>query len=121
MKRLSIFKIMAVLVALAFIFVMCAKETANVKLDPKITTSHYSNVKWDSATVYGFVVAAGSGFTERGICYALTPAPTTASTKVVYTDQATTATFKIRLGGLARLTTYYARAYGINATGGRNS
>ena len=108
---------LTVFVSLAIIFAMCTKETANVKLDPKITTSHTSNVKWDSATVYGFVVAAGGGFTERGICYSLTPAPTTASNKIVYTDQATTATFKIRLGGLARLTTYYARAYGINASG----
>lgn len=114
MKRISIYRILSVLVTVTLLFATCTKEPSDVKLDPKLSTSQYYNVTWDSATVVGFVVAAGDGFTERGICYDTAKAPTTAKSKVIFKDSTQTATFIVTLGGLTRLTKYYARAYAIS-------
>jgi hypothetical protein len=117
MKRKSVYRILAVLVTATIFFAACTKETSNVRLDPKISTSQVLNVKSDSATVVGFIVAAGDGFTEKGVCYDIAPAPTTAKSKVVFTAPSTTATFNVKIGGLAYATKYYARAYGVNSSG----
>lgn len=106
---------MALFVAAALIIAACTKEGSDVRLDPKLSTSEVLNLSWDSATVVGFVVAAGPGFTERGICYDTLPTPTTSANKVVYTGGTTKATFNVTLPGLARLTTYHARAYAMYA------
>lgn len=117
MKRKSIYRLLAVLVTATIFFAACTKETSNVRLAPKLSTSQVLNVKSDSATVVGFVVAAGDGFTERGVCYDIATAPTPAKTKVIYSAQSTTATYNVTLSGLAYATKYYARAYAINANG----
>ena len=117
MKRMSIYRILAILVTASILFAACTKENADVRLDPKLSTSQLLNVTSDAATVVGFVVAQGSGFTEKGVCYGLATAPTTANTKVVYSGEATTATFNVTLTGLAYATKYYARAYATGASG----
>jgi starch-binding outer membrane protein SusE/F len=117
MKRISIYKIFALLIAATVFLVTCTKETANVKLDPKLTTSQILFLKSDSATVVGFVVSAGSGFSEKGICYDTVTGPTTAKNKVAYAGDNTTASFRVTLSGLAYATKYYARAYAINTSG----
>lgn len=57
----------------------------------------------------------GSAITERGICYNTATAPTTAHTTV--TDAGTTGSWTGYMSGLAASTTYYVRAYAINANG----
>ncbi|MDP3914483.1 MAG: SusF/SusE family outer membrane protein [Bacteroidota bacterium] len=117
MKRMSIYKIMAVLVTATILFAACTKENAEVRLNPTLATTQLLNVTSNAATVVGFVVAEGDGFTEKGVCYNTATAPTIANSKVAYTGQATTATFNVTLPGLAYATKYYARAYATGAAG----
>jgi len=117
MKRKTLHRIMAVLVTAAIFFAACTKETANVKLATTMASTQTSNVTSSSATVVGFVVAAGDGITEKGVCYGTAPTPTVSNTKVAYTGQGTTATYNVSLTGLAYATKYYARAYATTASG----
>jgi len=110
------YKLLTVLVIASVVIAACTKEPENTKLDPKISTSQYKNLTSDSVIVYGFIVSSGSGFSERGICYGLTVDPTTADNKVVYEEESTKSTFSVMINGLTRLTTYHARAYGINGS-----
>lgn len=95
------------------IFASCTQEMSEVRLDPALGTTQSQTITSDSATVVGYVVAQGDGFTEKGICYATTPNPTIDNNKKEYTGAMNTATFAVRLGGLAYATKYYARAYAI--------
>jgi hypothetical protein len=117
MKRLTLYRFLAVLLTATIIFASCKKEQSNVRLNPKLSTTQVLNVKSDSATVVGFVVASGDGFSERGVCYATQTGPTTSDSKTVFSDPVTKATFAVKLSGLAYATKYYARAYAINANG----
>ncbi|NVO21216.1 MAG: SusF/SusE family outer membrane protein [Bacteroidetes bacterium] len=117
MKRKIFSKILTVLVLATLVFVSCTKENSEVRLDPTLATSQVYGVTHDSATVVGFVVASGSGFSERGVCYNTSTSPTVDNSKVVYTGESRTATFVVDLGGLNYATTYYVRAYATNASG----
>jgi hypothetical protein len=117
MKRLTLYRFLAVLLTATIIFASCKKEQSNVRLNPELSTTQVLNVKSDSATVVGFVVATGDGFTEKGVCYDIVTGPTTAKSKVIFDEASTTATFNVKLGGLTYATKYYARAYAINANG----
>jgi hypothetical protein len=64
-----------------------------------------------------FVVASGSGFSERGVVYDVATAPTTDKSKVIDTETGNSATFTVKLGGLSFATNYFARAYAITANG----
>lgn len=116
MKKISKFLFLT-LFAMTVAFVSCTKENEDVRLDPKLSTSEVYNVTSDAATIVGFVVAGNDGVTERGICYGTAANPTTADSKTVYSGSTSTATFTVTLGGLNYATTYFARAYAINATG----
>jgi hypothetical protein len=115
MKRLTLYRFLAVLLTATIIFASCKKEQSNVRLNPKLSTTQVLNVKSDSATVVGFVVASGDGFSERGVCYATQTGPTTSDSKTIFSDPVTKATFAVKLSGLAYATKYYARAYAISA------
>jgi hypothetical protein len=117
MKNINIYRALALFAAAIIIFSACTKETADVRLDPQLSTSQVLNVKADSATVLGFIIAAGDGFSERGVCYDKAAAPTTDKSKVVYNGQRSSATFKVKIGGLSYATKYYARAYVVNENG----
>ena len=117
MKSKNLYRILAVLVTATILFAACTKENEEVRLAPKLATTQLLNVTSNTATVVGFVVAAGDGFTEKGVCYNTATAPTIANSKVAYTGQATTATFNVTLTGLAFATKYYARAYATGANG----
>lgn len=117
MKRKMINRILAVLVIATIFIGACTKEKSDVRLAPTLATTQVLNIKSDSATVVGFVVAEGDGYIEKGVCYNTATAPTIANSKVVYTGQTTSAAFKVKLGGLAYATKYYARAYATNAEG----
>ncbi len=117
MKRLTLYRFLFVLATATIVFVSCKKEQSNVRLNPKLSTTEVLNIRSDSATVVGFVVASGDGFSERGVCYNTQTGPTTDDSKVVFSDPVIKATFNVKLSGLAYATKYYARAYAINANG----
>ena len=117
MNKMHIYRILAILVTASILFAACTNENEDVRLDPKLSTSQLLNVTSDGATVVGFVVAEGDGFTEKGVCYNTTAVPTTANNKMAYSGQGTTATFNVTLTGLDFATKYYARAYANGANG----
>jgi len=117
MKRKSIYRILAVLFTATVFFAACTKEDQDVKLAPKISTAQVLSVTSDGATVEGFVIAQGDGFTERGVCYNTAANPTVANSKAIYTGATTGATFNVAMSGLAYATKYYVRAYAIDANG----
>ncbi|BDX39278.1 hypothetical protein CYCD_26330 [Tenuifilaceae bacterium CYCD] len=114
MKNTFLIKLIGILAIVATVFVACTEDVSDKRLDPKLSTSLVQNLTSDSVIVEGFVVAAGDGFIERGICYSNTESPTTADNKVVYEGDSKSATFAVMLRGLTRLTTYHVRAYAIN-------
>jgi len=118
MKLKSIYKLAALLLTATMLFFACTEESSDVRLDPKLSTSQVIDITDSSATVVGFVVAAGDGYTERGVCYNTQPNPTTSDTKVVFNeDSVKGATFSVTITGLHYTTKYYARAYAINVSG----
>jgi starch-binding outer membrane protein SusE/F len=116
MKNIIIYKVLVFLAAVVLLSA-CTEKTADVRLDPQITTSQVLSIKSDGATVIGFIVAAGDGFSERGVCYDKAATPTIEKSKTPYNGQRSTATFEVKLTGLTFATKYYARAYVINENG----
>ncbi len=116
MKKSILYKFLAALFIVAVVIAACTKEEDNVTLAPTLTTSNYTDLKSDSVTVVGFVVAQGGGFTEKGVCFSTSPKPTVDNDKVIYTGDDTKAAFKVKLH-VDRLTTYYVRAYAVNSSG----
>lgn len=104
-------------VAAVLILTGCTKETSEIRLDPALGTNKVFNLTSNSATVTGFVVAEGDGFTERGICYDVAPAPTVDKSKALYTGALTNAAYDVTLTGLSYATTYYARSYATGPEG----
>jgi hypothetical protein len=117
MKRITINSILAVVLTATVFLTACTKEDSQVRLAPTLATSQLLNITSNSATVVGFVVAQGDGFTEKGVCYNTSPAPTVSNSKVVYTGTAKTASFNVTLDGLNYATKYYARAYATGSAG----
>ncbi|HEX3010045.1 MAG TPA: SusF/SusE family outer membrane protein [Bacteroidales bacterium] len=115
MKKTKLYRFIAAFFVAAVIVAACTKEEEDVKLDPKLVTTMYSDLKSDSVNVVGFVVAGTSTFTERGVCVSTAPNPTV-DNKIVYTGTTSTAAFTVKLK-VTRLTKYYVRAYGINSSG----
>lgn len=117
MKIKSIYNIIAVLFLASVFSVACTKKNSEVRLAPTLSTSQVLDVKSDSATVVGFVVAQGSGFDSKGVCYGTAANPTVDNNKVAYQGESSTATFKVVLSGLDYATKYYARAYAVGSNG----
>ena len=116
-KRMPFFRILAFLVTATVLFAACTKESSDVRLDPQLATTQLLNVTSSAATVVGFVVAQGDGFTEKGICYNTSTNPTISNSKMAYSGDNKSATFNVTLTGLAFATKYYARAYATGPTG----
>ncbi|MDT8401661.1 MAG: SusF/SusE family outer membrane protein [Bacteroidales bacterium] len=105
------------IVALALVFALmmgCTEDTANIKLDPELSTSQVVGIASDRATVIGFVVAEGPGFIQKGICYDTETEPSIGDNKVEFEGEPEGATYSVTLTGLDFATKYYARAYAIN-------
>lgn len=117
MKMRSIIKFMMLPVTVALLLGSCTKETSNVRLDPGLGTTKVFNLTSNTATVTGFVVAEGDGFTEKGVCYDIQPSPTIDKMKTPVTGAVTTAAYNVTLTGLDFATQYYARAYATGAAG----
>lgn len=110
-KRTPIFSVWMVLLATTLFFAACTKEMSEVRLDSRVATSQTQNVTSNSATVTGFIVAEGAGFSEKGVCYGTAAEPTVSNSKVAYSGEMTSATYTVNLTGLNYATKYYARAY----------
>lgn len=117
MKRIQVLKFFAILLAASTLVVSCTKDISDERLDPKLATTKIANIGSFGATLTGFVIAAGDGYTEMGVCYNTQPNPTIANSKVVYTGDKSRATFDVVLDGLAYATKYYAKAYATGEAG----
>ena len=83
---------------------------------PTIVTTQPTNVAYNSATVGGNVTNdGGAEVTERGICYSTSANPTIANTKI--SNGSGIGAFTCNLTDLQNETTYYVRAYAVNAKG----
>ena len=83
---------------------------------PTVTTSSAPNISYTSASVGGNVTDdGGANVTERGVVYSTSRNPTTSNNKVV--NGSGTGSFSCSLNYLQEGTTYYVRAYAINAKG----
>ena len=90
--------------------------TTKAKTIATVVTTPATNVSYTSATVGGNVTDnGGATVTERGICYSRSANPTTANTKI--TSGSGLGQFTCNLTDLQDGTTYYVRAYAINAKG----
>ncbi len=117
MKKITIFGILAFFTA-AMTFFACTPEEDDVRLDPQLSTMKVVDITSDSATIVGFVVAEGDGFTERGVVYDVTEDLTIESNKVVFSDSTEDKSqFSVTIGGLDYATMYFARVYAIGTAG----
>ena len=90
--------------------------TTKKQFVPTIVTTQPTNIAYNSATVGGNVTNdGGAEVTERGIVYATTQNPTTADSKV--SNGSGLGEFTYNLTDLQDGTTYYIRAYAVNAKG----
>src|SRR5664280_1164814 len=117
MKKIILYRLPVVLMIAAIFLASCTKEQSDVRLNPKLASTQVLNLKSDSATVVSFVVASGSGFSERGVCYDIATGPTTDKSKVIDNGSSTSSTFTVKLGGLSFATAYFVRAYAITPNG----
>ena len=82
----------------------------------EVTTYEPTNVTHTHATCGGNVVSdGGSEVTERGVCWATTPNPTTSGSHLA--SGLGTGDFTVNLSGLTANTTYHVRAYAVNEKG----
>ncbi len=81
-----------------------------------VSTLPASNITSTSATIGGNVLNEGeSSITDRGVVYGLSPNPTLSDTRIV--DAGTgLGSYTADISGLTKNTTYFVRAYAINAT-----
>jgi len=83
---------------------------------PTVTTSGITNVQVSTASGGGQVTTdGGAAVTSRGVCWSISPSPTTADATT--TDGSGTGTFTSSLTGLSQGTTYYVRAWASNLAG----
>ena len=81
-----------------------------------ITLSNPTSITATSASCNANITNdGGAAVTERGICWSTSQYPTTESSHT--TAGSGTGTFSASLSGLTPATTYYVRAYAVNATG----
>ena len=85
-----------------------------IGLPPTVTTTAASSVTANSAVTGGDVISDGGvPVTERGICWNTTGNPTMADN--VIASGSGTGSFSVNMTGLSGGTTYYVKAYAINA------
>jgi len=85
-------------------------------LIPVLTTANPSVTSSTTASCGGTITSdGGSAVTVRGVCWSLSPNPTTGNSKT--NDGTGTGIFSSLLAGLSVNTTYYIRAYATNAVG----
>jgi len=83
---------------------------------PAVTTSQVADITTTTATCSGNVTSDGGlSVTARGICWSTSPNPTTSNSKTI--NGTALGNYTSNITGLSPNTTYYVRAYAINAQG----
>ena len=83
---------------------------------PTVTTAAITNITTTTATGGGDVTQGGdTPVTARGVCWSTSPNPTLSDSHTI--DGSGTGSFESNLTDLTPETTYYVRAYAINAAG----
>jgi 5-hydroxyisourate hydrolase-like protein (transthyretin family) len=89
---------------------------------PDVLNGQASAVKHNSAQVAATIVSLGSSaVTQHGHCWSTSPAPTTANNKTSLGGTSVNYSYTSNLTGLTHSTTYYVRAYAVNAVGTKYS
>jgi len=89
---------------------------STIAIAPSLTTTAASSITKYAASAGGIITSnGGSVITASGICWSTTATPTISDSKT--TDGTTSGTFTSSIIGLTAGTTYYVRAYAINAIG----
>ena len=98
-----------------------AKAVGEVRILPTLNTHAVTNITTTSAMFNGEVLTNGTpAYTERGFVFSTSPMPeigNTGTEKIPVSGFSTTRTFSHTISGLTLGTTYYVRAYAINAAG----
>ena len=89
---------------------LTARWEAKPRLE--VITLQPAEITKDSVTVGGIITVEEDGYTERGICYAMTYEPTLDNTKI--TIDGNDPNFSVRIGKLSAGKTYHVRAYALN-------
>jgi len=90
--------------------------TTSAVLSATLTTTAVTSITLSTAVSGGNITADGGGaITAKGVCWATTTGPTTASSKT--SDGTGTGSFVSNLTGLLPGTTYFLRAYATNSAG----
>jgi hypothetical protein len=85
---------------------------------PIDSTYSATNVSYTTASVAAKIKSNGGiPITAAGVCYGTTTLPTTANSKVTYSNYTVGTKVTVSLQGLNGATTYYARAYATNSLG----
>jgi uncharacterized repeat protein (TIGR02543 family) len=79
-----------------------------------VATAPPAGITKNSATLGGSITTEGESYTQRGVCYAVTPDPTPANSRRVVSGSEKN--FSASISGLSASTTYYVRAYAISST-----
>ena len=96
--------------------VRCVRNEGAPVFLPSVSTLSVSDITEYSAFCGGQITSTGGAtITERGICWSTSPNPTVSDNRI--TDNSGLNTFICNLDSLAYSTTYYIRAYAINAAG----
>ena len=97
--------------------IRCIKDTANmISYMPVLTTIPVSNITITSAHSGGNVTQfGGSAIVNRGLCYSITPNPTIDDSVVYLQGPSGNGAFVGDISGLTGGTTYYVRAFAVNA------
>lgn len=107
-------KTLFLLLALSLSLTGCKKDQKEPAKAPSVATGSVSAVTTTSFDCEGSVSAdGGATVTDKGICYAITSAPTISNSKV--SGGAGMGSFKVSVSGLQSGKVYYARAYATNS------
>jgi hypothetical protein len=101
---------------MSFLQLRSSHKPLQLSLFPTVTTQAVTDITGITATGNGTVInVGGSALTSRGICWSLSPQPTTAD--FTGTSGGQTGVYTVAMTSLSEGATYYVRAYAINATG----
>jgi alpha-tubulin suppressor-like RCC1 family protein len=90
--------------------------SVNILATPLVATTSISDITTNSATSGGNVTDNGGySVTARGVCWSISPNPTTANSKT--TNGNGTGSFSSNITQLTHKTTYYVKAYATNEKG----
>ena len=96
--------------------VRCVRNEGAPVFLPSVSTLSVSDITEYSALCGGQISSTGGAtITERGVCWSTSPDPTVSDNHII--DSSGLNTFTCSLDSLAYSTTYYIRAYAINAAG----